>query len=57
MTDTITLPRAAVKKALEALWTAATPQAEDAITALRAALAEPTSENSSAVEPAEGEEP
>ncbi len=30
--------RTAAQQALEALWTAATPQAEEAITALRAAL-------------------
>ncbi len=32
----------AAQQALEALWTAATPQAEDAITALKAALEQPT---------------
>jgi hypothetical protein len=33
--------RTAAQQALEALWTAATPQAEEAITALRAALEQP----------------
>jgi hypothetical protein len=36
--------RDAARQALEALWTAATPQAEEAITALRAALEQPEQE-------------
>ena len=36
--------RDAARQALEALWTAATPQAEEAITALRDALAQPKQE-------------
>lgn len=34
----ITIDRSVVEKALEALWTSATPKSEDAIVALRAAL-------------------
>ena len=37
----MTTLREAAQQALEALWTAATPQAEEAITALKAALEQP----------------
>ena len=40
----VTLPREVVEQALEALWTSATPKAEEAIAALRAALEQPQGE-------------
>ena len=53
----MTTLRRAAQQALEALWTAATPKAEDAIAALRTALAESRDSTKTVVESEQRTEP